>query len=195
MSKAGGKMKAMRKAVEKVVHSNIIRAIIPSGMAVAGPPLGPVLGQRGLNIASFCKDFNARTAHYKEGIPLPCRIHVNSDRTYNLIIHHPTTTYFLKQAAGVQRGAMYTGKEVCGKITLKHVYEIAKIKAEDPPLQLTPLKQVCELVIGCARSIGIEVVRDLDPVEYGEFLESRKVIVEEQLRELQEKKEAKLLRK
>lgn len=195
MPKAGGKVKAMRKVVEKVIHSNVIRAIIPAGMAVAGPPLGPVLGQRGLNIASFCKDFNARTAHYKDGIPLPCRIQVRGDRTYDLTIHHPTTTFFLKQAAGVQRGAMKPGNEVCGKITLKHVYEIAKIKAEDPPLQLTPLKRICEMVIGSAHSIGIEVVRDLDPVEYGEFLESRKVVVEEQLKELEEKKEAKLLRK
>lgn len=195
MSKVGGKMKAMKKAVEKVVHGNIIRTNIPAGMAVAGPPLGPMLGQRGLNIAAFCKDFNARTEHYKEGVPLPCRIHVRGDRTYELIIHSPPATYFLKQAAGLQRGAMYPGKEIGGKVTLKHIYEISKIKAQDPPLQLTPLKQICEMTIGVAHSCGIEVVRDLDSKEYGEFLEERKLAVEEQLQELQEKKEAKLLRK
>ncbi|XP_045131964.1 uncharacterized protein LOC123516553 isoform X1 [Portunus trituberculatus] len=195
MSKAGGKMKAMKKAVDKVVHGNLIKTNIPAGMAIAGPPLGPMLGQRGLNIAAFCKDFNARTAHFIEGVPLPCRILVRSDRSYELTIHNPPSTYFIKQAAGIQRGAMSPGKEVAGKITLKHVYEIAKIKQQDPPLVLTPLKEICELVIGSAHSCGVEVVRDLDAKEYEEFLNERKLVVEEQQQELQEKKEAKLLRK
>lgn len=195
MSKAGSKMRTMKKAVEKVVHGNLIRTNIPAGMAIAGPPLGPMLGQRGLNIAAFCKDFNARTAHYLEGVPLPCRIRVKSDRSYELIIHNPPSTFFLKQAAGIQRGAMKAGQETAGKVTLKHIYEIAKIKQQDPPLQLKPLKEICELVIGSAHSCGIEVVRDLDPKEYGEFLEERKLVVAEQQRELEEKKEAKLLRK
>ncbi|XP_037777595.1 39S ribosomal protein L11, mitochondrial-like [Penaeus monodon] len=195
MSKAGGKMKALKKAVEKVNHSNLIRTNIPAGMAVAGPPLGPMLGQRGLNIAAFCKDFNARTANYKNGVPLPCRIQVRSDRSYELTIHNPPATFFLKQAAGIQRGAMSPGREVAGKVSLKHIYEIAKIKQQDPPLQLTPLKQICELTIGVAHSIGLEVVREIDPQEYGDFLKNRTSVVEEQLKELQEKKEAKMLRK
>lgn len=194
MSKAG-KVRQMKKVVEKVIHGNIVRTNIPSGMAVAGPPLGPMLGQRGLNIAAFCKDFNNRTSYMKEGIPLPCRIKVNSDRTYDLTIHSPATSFLIKQAAGVDRGAMEPGKESCGTITLKHVYEIAKIKSQDPPLALTPLQQICELVIGQAHSCGIEVVKDLDPQEYGDFLENRKSIVEEQLEDLKEKKEAKMLRK
>ncbi|XP_071532732.1 large ribosomal subunit protein uL11m isoform X2 [Panulirus ornatus] len=195
MSKAGAKMKMMKKVAQKVNHGNLIRTTVPAGMALAGPPLGPTLGQRGLNIAAFCKDFNARTAHYIEGVPLPCRITVRSDRSYDLVIHNPPATFFIKQAAGIQRGAMNPGKEVSGKITLKHIYEIAKIKQQDPPLQLTPLKQICELMIGVAHSCGIEVVKELDPKEYGEFLEERKLIVEQQLKEIQEKKEAKLLRK
>lgn len=188
-------MKAMKKVVDKVVHGNLIKTNIPAGMAVAGPPLGPMLGQRGLNIAAFCKDFNARTAHFIEGVPLPCRILVKSDRSYELTIHNPPSTYYVKQAAGIQRGAMSPGKEVAGKITLKHVYEIAKIKQQDPPLHLTPLKEICEMVIGSAHSCGIEVVRDLDANEYEKFLNERKLVVEEQQQELQEKKEAKLLRK
>lgn len=188
-------MKALKKAVEKVNHSNLIRTNIPAGMAVAGPPLGPMLGQRGLNIAAFCKDFNARTANYKNGVPLPCRIQVRSDRSYELTIHNPPATFLLKQAAGIQRGAMSPGREVAGKVSLKHIYEIAKIKQQDPPLQLTPLKQICELTIGVAHSIGLEVVREIDPEEYGEFLKNRTSVVEEQLKELQEKKEAKMLRK
>lgn len=75
----------------------------------------------------------------KEGIPLPCRISVNSDRSYELVIHSPPATFLLKQAAGIQRGAMFPKKEVAGKITLKHLYEIAMIKLQDPPnALLTP---------------------------------------------------------
>lgn len=69
----------------------------------------------------------------KAGIPLPCRVVVNSDRTYELTIHAPPATFMLKQAAGIQRGAMYPGKEVTGKITHKHLYEIALLKMQDPP--------------------------------------------------------------
>lgn len=110
------------------------------------------------------------------------------------MINKPPTVYFLKQAAGIQRAAMDSGKEVAGKVTLKHVYEIAKIKQEDFFLQTVPLQELCRLVIGTARSCGIQVVRDLDPKEYEEFLIERKEIVEQQKKELQEKKEAKMLR-
>lgn len=102
--------------------------------------------------------------------------------------------FFLKQAAGVQRAAMEPGREVAGKVSLKHVYEIAKIKHKDPPLELHTLEEVCRLVIRTARSCGIEVVRELDPKDYGQFLEDRKGIVDEQKKMLQEKKEAKMLR-
>lgn len=138
MSKQTGRV--LRKVVDKVDHSSKLRTNIPAGMAVAGPPLGPMLGQRGINIAAFCKDFNERTKDIKQGIPLPCRVGVNPDRSYQLVIHSPPATFMLKQAAGVQRGAMYPGKETSGKITRKHLYEIAKIKLEDPPNALLSLQ-------------------------------------------------------
>ncbi|XP_017047122.1 39S ribosomal protein L11, mitochondrial [Drosophila ficusphila] len=194
MSKAAGKLKSLKKTVERVTHTSKLKTNIPAGMAAAGPPLGPMLGQRAINIAAFCKDFNAKTAEMKEGVPLPCRISVNSDRSYDLVIHHPPATFFLKQAAGIQRGTMTPGKEVAGKITLKHLYEIAAIKIQDPPNALLTMKQMCEMLISIARTCGIKVVKEIDPAEYGEFLEERKTIVEQQRRELQEKREAKMLR-
>lgn len=96
--------------------------------------------QRAINIAAFCKDFNMKTAEMKEGVPLPCRISMNSDRSYDLTIHSPPATFFLKQAAGIQRGTMTPGREVAGMITLKHLYEIAAIKIQDPPNALLTMK-------------------------------------------------------
>jgi len=198
MSKAGVKqqLKGMKKVVQKVVHGPLLKTNVPSGMAQAGPPLGPQLGQRGINIAAFCKDFNERTKDMKEGIPIPCRITVNSDRSYQLVMHKPPVTYYLKQAAGLQRAAMQggRGRPFAGKVTLKHVYEIAQIKKEDPTIRFLPLEEICRLVIGTAWTCGIQVVKSLDPVEYAQFLEERKVIVEQELAELKEKREAKMLR-
>lgn len=86
------------------------------------------------------------------------------------------------------------GKEISGKITLKHIYEIAKIKGQDPPLITKSDYELCNMLIGIAKSCGIQIVDKLDPAEYGEFLAERKIIVEEQRKELQLKKEAKMLR-
>ncbi|XP_065338626.1 large ribosomal subunit protein uL11m [Cloeon dipterum] len=194
MSKAARAVKNVRKVVEKIEHKSKLRTNIPAGMAVAGPPLGPQLGQRGINVAAFCKDFNERTKDMREGVPLPCRIWVNPDRSYRLVIHQPPTTFFVKQAAGITRAAMYPGKEVAGKITLKHVYEIAKIKAQDPPQEFKTMEKICADVIGTAQSCGIEIVRDYDPEEYAEHLKERAEVVEQQKKELQEIKEAKMMR-
>lgn len=83
---------------------------IQSRLASASPPLGPLLGQYGLNIAGFCKEFNTRTEHMKEGIPLPCMIQINPDKTYKLQIRLPTAEYYLMQAAGISRGKVESGK-------------------------------------------------------------------------------------
>ncbi|XP_059475352.1 large ribosomal subunit protein uL11m [Neocloeon triangulifer] len=194
MSKVARAVKNVKKVVETVQHKRKMRTNIPAGMAVAGPPLGPQLGQRGINVAAFSKDFNERTKDMREGVPLPCRIWVNDDRSYQLVIHQPTASFFVKQAAGITRAAMKPGVETAGKITLKHVYEIAQIKAKDPPLEFFTMQEICALIIGTARSCGIEVVRDYDPAEYAEFLKEREKVVEQQKQELQEIKEAKMMR-
>ncbi|XP_041099322.1 39S ribosomal protein L11, mitochondrial, partial [Polyodon spathula] len=130
---------------------------------------------RGIPIGQFCKDFNEKTKNIKEGIPLPIKIFVKPDRTYDLKINQPTVSFFLKAAAGIEKGAGKTGHEVAGMVTVKHVYEIARVKAQDESfaLQNMSLENVVQSIIGSAHSLGIRVVNDLSAEEYGRFLQER----------------------
>ncbi|XP_016100866.1 39S ribosomal protein L11, mitochondrial-like [Sinocyclocheilus grahami] len=169
------KISKAAKAVKKLDTGGVIRAIVRSGQAAPGPPLGPILGQKGIPIGAFCKDFNEKTKDLKEGIPLPIKINVKSDRTYDLKIGQPTVSYFLKQAAGIEKGAGKTGHEIAGMVTARAVYEIALVKSQDDSIKLrdTSMLNVVKSIIGSARSLGIKVVNDLSPEEYGEFLRER----------------------
>lgn len=187
------KLRQMKQGVEKIQHGKL-KTNIPAGMATPGPPLGPMLGCRGINITTFCKDFNEKTKDIKEGIPLPTRVHVNPDRSYQISITKPPSMFYLKQAAGIQKGAINPLKETAGMVTLKHVYEIALIKQTDENLEFRNLKEICDMLISTARSLGINVVKELNAEEYQQFLEERKIVLEERKRELQELKEAKMLR-
>ena len=110
-----------------------LKMYIPACSATAQPPLGPALGQRKLNIKQVCDDFNGKTKIYKKGVPIPTTIEIKADKTYNVVVKPPPSAYFLKQAAGIEKGADKPGKEVAGKVTLKHIYEIAQIKSKVSP--------------------------------------------------------------
>ncbi|KAK6024593.1 Ribosomal protein L11 domain protein [Ostertagia ostertagi] len=188
-----------KKEVVKVVHGALLKTNIKAQMASAAPPLGPQLGQRGLNVANFCKEFNKEPSHQTRSVPLPTRISIKPDRTYDLeICTTPTTSWLLKQAAGIARGKQNTessADEIAGKISVKHVYEIAKVKSRDKVLQGVPLQFICRQIVQQCRMIGIQVQReDLDPVELKKFLDERREIVAEQLKALADKKAAKMLR-
>lgn len=194
MAKVSSTRRVLQQMAESAVHTSRLRTNVPAGMAAPSPPLGPMLGQRSINIANFCRDFNERTANMKKGIPLPIRAKATSDKTFDLDIHMPPATYFIKQAAGIERGTMKPGHEIAGKITYRHLYEIAKIKLQDPPNALLSHQEMTQMLVGVARTCGVEIVRHLDPDEYGKFLEERKVIVAQQKKEIEEAREAKMLR-
>ncbi|XP_067942254.1 large ribosomal subunit protein uL11m-like [Watersipora subatra] len=192
-SKIAGKLaKAGKKT--KIVHTPYLKVTIPANGAKPAPPLGPQLGQRGINLPQFCKEFNAKTAHIKDDYPIPTGIHINIDKTFSLDIHTPSSSFLLKKAAGAPKGAMHPGSETAGMLSVKHIYELAKVKAQDLNLDGASMETICKMLIGQSRSLGIKVVKQLDTEDYREFLENRKLEIEEQNKEIEEKKAAKMLR-
>jgi large subunit ribosomal protein L11 len=133
-----------------------VKLQVPAGSANPSPPIGPALGQRGLNIMEFCKAFNARTAQMEKGTPIPVVITAYADRSFTFDLKLPPVTYFLKKAAGIQSGAKTTGRGFVGKVTQAQIREIAEKKL--PDLNCASVDAAAQMIIGSARSIGLEVV-------------------------------------
>jgi large subunit ribosomal protein L11 len=106
----------------------------------------------------FCKEFNARTAHIEPGVPTPTLITVQPDRTFTFVTKTPPVTYFLKKAAGIEKGTGRPGHDIVGTVNLKHIYEIAKIKATDEHLKHLSLEAIASTVVGSAKTLGLQVV-------------------------------------
>ena len=134
----------------------VIKLQIPAGQANPSPPVGPALGQQGVNIMEFCKQFNARTQKMEAGMPIPVVITVFQDRSFTFITKTPPNSYFLKKAAGIESGAKTVGTQIVGRVTKAQVEEIAKQKM--PDLNCDSVESAMAQVVGSARSMGLQVV-------------------------------------
>lgn len=134
-----------------------IKLEIPAGKANPSPPVGPALGQRGLNIMEFCKAFNAATQKMEAGAPIPVIITAYQDRTFTFITKLSPVSYYLKKAAGLQKGSQTPGKgSVAGKVTMTQIRKIASEKMKD--LNANDVEAAARMVRGSAQSMGLEVV-------------------------------------
>ena len=133
-----------------------IKLQVPAGAATPSPPIGPALGQRGVNIMGFCKEFNARTEKEVRGTPLPTIITVYQDKSFSFITKTPPASHFLKEAAGIQTGAHTTGRETVGQVTRTQLREIAQKKMKD--LNANDIDAAARIIEGSARAMGLNVV-------------------------------------
>jgi len=135
---------------------------VPAGKANPSPPIGPALGQRGVNIMEFCKAFNAKTKDMEPDTPIPVKITVYSDRSFTFVMKSPPATFFIKKAAGLKTtgkpgaGSKEPGRGTVGQVTMDQLREIAKMKLQD--LNTNDIEQAARSIAGSARSMGIRVV-------------------------------------
>ena len=133
-----------------------IKLQVKAGQANPSPPVGPALGQRGVNIMGFCKEFNARTEKVAKGTPLPTIITVYQDKSFTFVTKTPPATWYLKEAAKIKSGAAKTGRETAGKITTAQLREIAEAKMKD--LNANDIDAAAKIIEGSARAMGLQVV-------------------------------------
>ena len=133
-----------------------VKLQVPAGKANPSPPIGPALGQRGLNIMEFCKAFNAKTADMEKGAPCPTVIEYFQDKSFTMDIKTPPASYYLKKAAKLKSGANTPGRETAGSVSPAQVKEIAEAKMKD--LNANDIDQAMLIIEGSARSMGLEVV-------------------------------------
>jgi large subunit ribosomal protein L11 len=133
-----------------------IKLQVKAGSATPSPPIGPALGQRGVNIMGFCKEFNARTENVQKGTPLPTVITVYQDKSFTFVTKTPPATFYLKEAAGIQSGAKLTGRETVGQVTRSQLRDIAEKKMKD--LNANDIEAAARIIEGSARAMGLRVV-------------------------------------
>jgi len=133
----------------------IIKLALPAGKATPAPPVGPALGQHGLNIASFCKDYNARTAN-QDNLIIPVEISVFEDRSYSFILKTPPASVLIARAANLKKGSSEPNKQNVGEITIAQLEEIAKTKL--PDLNTVSLASAVKIVEGTAKNMGVKIV-------------------------------------
>lgn len=141
----------MAKKIEGYINLQV-----PAGTANPSPPIGPALGQRGVNIMEFCKAFNAATQDLEKNAPIPTKITVYADRSFTFETKSPPASYMLKKAANVKKGSGEPNKDKAGKIKSSQIKEIAEAKMKD--LNANDIDQAMKIIEGSARSMGLEVV-------------------------------------
>ena len=133
-----------------------IKLQVPAGSATPSPPIGPALGQRGVNIMEFCKQFNAATADMEKGTPIPTKITVFADKSFTFVMKSPPATYLIKKVLGLKSGSKEPGKVTAGKITRAQLEEVATIKMAD--LNANDMDAAVKIIAGSATAMGLEVV-------------------------------------
>jgi large subunit ribosomal protein L11 len=136
--------------------AGFLKLQVPAGAANPSPPIGPALGQRGLNIMAFCKDFNAKTSQMEKGAPIPVVITIYGDKSFTFEMRTPPVSYFIKKAAKLETASKAPGRDKAGSITKAQVKEIAEKKMAD--LNSDTVEAAMRMIEGSARSMGIEVV-------------------------------------
>ena len=141
----------MAKKIEGYINLQV-----PAGTANPSPPIGPALGQRGVNIMEFCKAFNAATQDLEKGMPIPTKITVYADRSFTFVTKSPPASFLIKKAMKIKSGSKEPGKNIIGSIKISQLEEIAETKMKD--LNANDMGQAIKIIAGSARSMGIEVV-------------------------------------
>lgn len=146
----------MAKAKTSKKVAGYIKLQVPAGKANPAPPIGPALGQKGVNIMEFCKAFNAATQGKEPGMPIPVIIEVYADKSFTFVMKSPPASYFIAKAIGLPKGGGEPGRVVAGKITVAKLREIAKEKMVD--MNANDIDAAVRSLVGSARSMGVEVV-------------------------------------
>ncbi|MES1911083.1 MAG: hypothetical protein MHM6MM_003572 [Cercozoa sp. M6MM] len=149
MSKGGGGAATLMRYV---------RLRVPAGQAKPSPALGQALGPLGLNMMMFCKSFNERTQHFRAGVPLRVKLSAFSDRTFTFTTKNPPTSWLIKQAAGIEKGAKDRSENV-GSVDVRQVYEIAKLKLQDDGMDHLSLRQMCDNIVHNCYNMGVSVTK------------------------------------